>query len=66
MTLFFRCDPEIIEILIKKGAELDSQDHPGRTALHIAVIHRFKECSLLLIQRGCSVNLQVGFWFIIQ
>ena len=49
-----------MEILIKNGAELNSQNHSGRAALHLAVIQRFKECSLLLIQHGSDVNLQVG------
>ena len=49
-----------MELLIKNGAELNSQNHSGRAALHLAVIQRFKECSLLLIQHGSDVNLQVG------
>ena len=55
----FRSDPMILELLIAKGAQLDSRDHIGRTALHFAVNLEGSECLRLLIHHGCDINIQV-------
>ncbi len=55
----YRCEPEVLEILIRRGAQLNVLDGEGRSALHIAVINRFTECVRLLIESGCDVNIPV-------
>jgi len=47
-------------MLIERGAHLDSRNHSGKTALHIAVSDQSTDCIRLLIQRGCNVNIQVN------
>ncbi len=61
MNLLFypRSQPEIVKMLIERGAQLNSRDHFGYTALHLAVVKQFTECASVLIQLGCDVNLQV-------
>jgi len=56
---YFRCNPEIIDMLIEKGIQLDSQNLSGWTALHYAVFQQQPECMRKLIHHGCDVNIQV-------
>ena len=46
-------------MLIGKGAQLDSQDNGGITALRIATDERLTDCVRLLIQHGSGVSIQV-------
>ncbi len=60
LNLFmFSCMPEVLKLLIENGANLNSKDDDGNTALHLAAWKKFTECSLLLINAGCDVNIQV-------
>jgi len=52
-------------MLIKKGAQINSQTELGRTAVHLALRYQSKECLRLLISYGCDVNLQVKQFFIL-
>ncbi len=49
----------MLEILIDRGAQIDSLNDFGHTALHLATYYQFTEGVRLLIQRGCDVNIQV-------
>lgn len=55
----YRNEPDIIELLVEKGAQLDSQNNGGMTAVHSAVCCQYTDCLLLLIKLGCDVNLEV-------
>lgn len=46
-------------MLIEIGAQLNSRNYSGKTALHIAMSYRFTECIWFLIQPGCDVSVQV-------
>jgi len=46
---------EIVEDLVREGANLTIQDKNGRTALHIAAMKGFSEISKCLIERGAPV-----------
>jgi len=46
-------------MLIGKGAQLDSQDNGGITALRIAIDERLTDCVRLLTQHGSNVSIQV-------
>ena len=46
----------MLELLLKKGAQLESCDKAGKTALFIAAANQFTDCLDLLIQYGADVN----------
>jgi ankyrin repeat protein len=47
----------ILAALIDNGANLNTKNSNGQTALHISISNRYKKCALKLIQsRGCSLN----------
>ena len=46
----------MLELLLKKGAQLESCDKAGKTALFIAAANQFTDCLNLLIQYGADVN----------
>lgn len=46
-------------MLIERGAQLDSCNNSGKTALHFATSYQLPECMRFLIQHGCNVNIQV-------
>ncbi len=56
---YFRCNHEIIDMLIERGIQLDSQNLSGWTALHYAVFQQQPECMRKLIHHGCDINIQV-------
>ncbi len=54
------CQLETLDILIKNGADLDTQTNRGRkTPLQKAVIKKNLECVKILIENYCNVNKQV-------
>ncbi len=46
----------MLEILLKKGAQTESCDEAGKTALFIATANQFTDCLNLLIHYGADVN----------
>jgi len=61
---FFRCQIDIIKLLLERGAQLNCQADNGRTPLHVAVLTRnCDECLTLLIKSGCDVNKQVYIFY---
>lgn len=52
-------DQDIVQILLKSGADPDIREEGGKTALYIAVENRFAEVARLLIEAGADVNLGV-------
>ncbi len=51
-------DPAKVQQLLKAGANVDSQDLRGRTALLVAVADNHIEVARLLIEAGANVNKQ--------
>jgi len=48
-----------VELLIERGANLDSQTNSGKAALHFAVSSVWADGIRLLIKSGCDLNIQV-------
>ncbi len=51
-------DSDTVRRIIRDGADLDSQDAKGRTALMIATYHNDVETAKALIEAGADVNMQ--------
>lgn len=49
-----------MELLIKKGAIIDSTNRGRCTPLHVAVNKQFPACVQILLKYGCDVNVQVS------
>ncbi len=49
-----------MELLIKKGAIIDSTNRGRCTPLHVAVNKQFPACVQILLKYGCDVNVQVN------
>lgn len=47
--------------MIDREVDLNSTDGMDCTALHIAISSQFTECSRLLIDAGCDINIQAPF-----
>ena len=45
---------DIVEFLLKKGAETESYNHKGRTALFLAVKNKQSDVVKLLLKYGCD------------
>jgi ankyrin repeat protein len=48
--------PEILEFLIKSGADVNSQNERGSTPLHGAAYYGFLECVKLLLNNNADIN----------
>lgn len=48
---------DILEELLKSGADKDEQDDEGRTALHFACGYGEVKCAEVLLSKGASVDL---------
>jgi len=58
------CQPEVLKLLIWKGAELDPLTKRKKLSpLLKAVTKQFTDCALILIDNICNVNMQVLFLF---
>lgn len=51
--------PEIMELLLKKGADIDVVNKGKCTALHVAVNKQHLMCVRILLKYKCNVNIQV-------
>ena len=59
LTSYFREEyPEMVELLLENGAEIDLQDEQGRTALRWAAERRHHETIAILLEAGAEVNVQ--------
>jgi len=56
MTAAFAGQTEIVELLIEKGAELETKNHEGATALYNAAFFAHPETLKALIKAGGDVN----------
>lgn len=64
-------DDKILDLLISKGSDIDSQDNDGSTALSFAVASDDKNLVKILLSRGASVDVkdndgQTAIWNICQ
>ncbi len=57
----YRSKSDVLEMLIKKGVELDSCTNSGLTALQMTVSTEFIASMRMLIENGCDDNLQVAY-----
>jgi len=57
-----RGDAEMLELLMERNAHVDSQNHSGRTALHIAVLNQWLDCVAPLMNKHADANIQVIFF----
>jgi ankyrin repeat protein len=51
-------DRDVIELLVKKGADFNHRDENGDTPLHVAVKGDYRVLTKLLIAHGADVNAQ--------
>ena len=51
--------PEILELLIKKGANINATNSGQCSALHVAINKQHLKCVRLLLKYKCDVNIQV-------
>ncbi len=56
----FRNQPEICELLLSKGANIDAVNNGGCSTLHVAVNKQQIKCVKTLLRHRCNVNTQVG------
>ena len=52
-------EPAITKYLIGKGADINRGSDNGRRAIHRAAYKGFVDCTRVLINHGCDVNVQV-------
>lgn len=51
-------DRDVIELLVKQGADLNHQDKDGDSPLHLAVKRDYRVLTKLLIANGADVNVE--------
>lgn len=60
MSYYYRNQPEVMELLLNKGAVINSTNRGRCTPLHVAVNKQFFRCVQVLLRHGCDVNTQVS------
>lgn len=55
-----RCNLKVLEILLSRGANVNSQTDCGKTALHMVVIRKLTDFLVPLKEYNADANLQVG------
>ncbi|WP_395463020.1 ankyrin repeat domain-containing protein [Wolbachia endosymbiont of Cantharis cryptica] len=53
-------EPEMVSLLIERGADIEAKDNNGKTPLHLAVAWREPEMVSLLIERGADIEAMVS------
>jgi ankyrin repeat protein len=48
--------PDLMEFLIKRGAEINRKNHEGNTPLHLSVSNRKRQAVALLLMKGVDIN----------
>jgi ankyrin repeat protein len=61
VTFRYGCKPEIINLLLEHGADIDAVDKKGLTPVCWACYANHKEAFNLLISKGANVNLQNAY-----
>lgn len=59
----FRCSnqPEIMELLLSRGAPMNTMNNGKCSALHVAVNKKHVQCVKFLLRHQCDVNLQDSY-----
>lgn len=58
---FHRDQPEIMELLLARGAPINAVNNGKCSALHVAVNKQQAQCVHTLLRHGCDVNLQDSY-----
>ena len=59
MLTVSRDQPEIAELLLEKGAQVDAVNKGGCSSLHVAVNKQHLNCVKVLVKHRAHVNIQV-------
>lgn len=59
MPFKYRCNLKVLEVLLGRGANVDSQTDCGKTALHIAVMRKLADFLVPLKDYNADANIQV-------
>jgi len=49
---------DVVRFLLEKGANVNAQDHRGRTPLHLAALDGHVDVVRFLLEKGANVNAQ--------
>ena len=52
----------VVELLLENGADPNRREQHGRTALHIAVKHRYSGIMTMLVEHGADVDARAHSW----
>ena len=52
--IFWKTNPELLELLVKHGADINASDKNGNTALMIAAVRNYPELASLLLEHGAG------------
>ena len=55
-----RNQPEVLQLLLSKGAKINALNNGGCSTLHVAVNKQHVACVRALLNHGCDVNIQVS------
>lgn len=53
----YRSNLDILSILLNRGADVNTQDDMGFTALQIAILCRKRDAAIMLIERGSDMSV---------
>lgn len=56
--LYFSNQPQVMEILLDNGANINAVNKGGCSALHVAVNKQHLDCVKVLLNYQCDVNIQ--------
>lgn len=58
----FSNQPVVMDLLLKKGADIDTVNKARCSPLHVAVNKQHLDCVKVLLKHHCNVNIQVSIF----